>query len=185
METERTIGPLQPPPDHSISVHPSLEYQKDHQFGKGEYCTSPSQIKIKYYDQRHQQTMFQVGDVVWVRTHPLSKADEGFMPKLSPKWKALLKLLLNNAQWTSKSLVSEKNQITFIVTWPQHMCLGERNSWERAPDRNNLHMDSTYLQTVQKTMCRIHIHILSKITSAWIYHKESHNKHIWSIFIVL
>ncbi len=24
-----------------------------------------------------------------------------------------------------------------------------------------LHMDSTYLQTVQKTMCKIHIHILS------------------------
>ncbi len=98
METERTIGPLQPPPDLSISVHPALEYQKNHQFGKGAYCTSPSQTKIKYYDQRHQQTMFQVGDVVWVRTHPLSKADEGFMPKLSPKWKALLKLLLNNAQ---------------------------------------------------------------------------------------
>ncbi len=27
--------------------------------------------------------------------------------------------------------------------------------------RNNLHTDSTYLQTVQKTMCKIHIHILS------------------------
>ncbi len=27
--------------------------------------------------------------------------------------------------------------------------------------KNNLHMDSTYLQTVQKTMCKIHIHILS------------------------
>ncbi len=26
---------------------------------------------------------------------------------------------------------------------------------------NNIHMDSTYLQTVQKTMCKIHIHILS------------------------
>ncbi len=26
---------------------------------------------------------------------------------------------------------------------------------------NNLHMDSTYLQTVQKTMCKKHIHILS------------------------
>ncbi len=26
---------------------------------------------------------------------------------------------------------------------------------------NNLHMDSAYLQTVQKTMCKIHIHILS------------------------
>ncbi len=25
---------------------------------------------------------------------------------------------------------------------------------------NNLHMESTYLQTVQKTMCKIHIHVL-------------------------
>ncbi len=28
--------------------------------------------------------------------------------------------------------VYKSNQITFIVTWPQHMCLGEWNSWERA-----------------------------------------------------
>ncbi len=28
-------------------------------------------------------------------------------------------------------------------------------------NNNNLHMDSTYLQTLQKTMCKIHIHILS------------------------
>ncbi len=89
----------------------------------------------------------------------------------------------------------KSNQITFIVTSPQHKCLGEWNSYERAPDsakknkktiyiwtdsakknctgaftvlqtvqkktKNNLHMDSTYLQTVQKTMCKIHIHILS------------------------
>ncbi len=27
--------------------------------------------------------------------------------------------------------------------------------------QNNLHIDSTYLQTVQKTMCIIHIHILN------------------------
>ncbi len=63
----------------------------------------------------------------------------------------------------------KSNQITFIVTSPHHKCLGEWNSYERAPDsakkqhknNNNLHMDSTYLQTVQKTMCKIHIHILS------------------------
>ncbi len=73
----------------------------------------------------------------------------------------------------------KSNQITFIVTSPQHKCLGECNSYERAPDsakkqqqqftygqtvqknNSNLHMDSTYLQTVQKTMCKIHIHILS------------------------
>jgi len=62
------------------------------------------------------------------------------------------------------SLQIKSNQITFIVTSPQHKCLGEWNSYERAPDsakNNNLHMDSTYLQTVQKTMCKIHIHILS------------------------
>ncbi len=41
----------------------------------------------------------------------------------------------------------KSNQITFIVTSPQHKCLGEWNSYERAPDsakknnNNNLHMD--------------------------------------------
>ncbi len=145
-----------------------------------------------------------------------------------------------------KSNQIKSNQITFIVTSPQHKCLGEWNSYERAPDsakkknnnnslhmdrqckkttnnlqmdrqckktttiyiwtdsvkkqqtiyiwtdsakklhwsiysapdsakkqqqftygqtvqknNNNLHMDSTYLQTIQKTMCKIHIHILS------------------------
>ncbi len=59
-----------------------------------------------------------------------------------------------------KYIIIKSNQITFIVTSPQHKCLGEWNSYERAPD-NNLHMDSTYLQTVQKTMCKKHIHILS------------------------
>ncbi len=28
----------------------------------------------------------------------------------------------------------KSNQINCIVTSPQHMCLGEWNSWERAPD---------------------------------------------------
>ncbi len=143
----------------------------------------------------------------------------------------------------------KSNQITFIVTSPQHKCLGEWNSYERAPDsaekqqtiyiwtdsakkttnnlhmdrqskkttnnlhmdrqckknnkqftygqtvqknnnsnlhmdrqckknnnsnlhmdrqckknNSNLHMDSTYLQTVQKTMCKIHIHALSTLS---------------------
>ncbi len=32
---------------------------------------------------------------------------------------------------------------------------------------SNLHMDSTYLQTVQKTMCKIHIHVLSTLSVLW------------------
>ncbi len=58
----------------------------------------------------------------------------------------------------------KSNQITFIVTSPQHKCLGEWNSYERAPDsakkqqtiylwtdsaKNNKQF--TYGQTVQKT----------------------------------
>ncbi len=31
-------------------------------------------------------------------------------------------------------------------------------------NNSNLHMDSTYLQTVQKTMCKIHIHALSTLS---------------------
>ncbi len=51
--------------------------------------------------------------------------------------------------------VIKSNQITFIVTSPQHKCLGEWNSWERAPDSvETIYSDSTYLQTVQKTMCK-------------------------------
>ncbi len=33
-----------------------------------------------------------------------------------------------------KYFKSNLNQITFIVTSPQHKCLGEWNSYERAPD---------------------------------------------------
>ncbi len=60
----------------------------------------------------------------------------------------------------------KSNQITFIVTSPQHKCLGEWNSYERAPDsaekqqtiylwtdsaKKNNNRQFTYGQTVQKT----------------------------------
>ncbi len=53
----------------------------------------------------------------------------------------------------------KSNQITFIVTSPQHKCLGEWNSYERAPDsaknnNNNLHMDR---QCKKKTTTTIYI----------------------------
>ncbi len=84
---------LQPPPDPSRSVHPSLEHQKDLINLVKENVARAQAKQKKYYDQRHQQTLFQVGDVVWVRTHPLSKADDGFMAKLSPKWKGPAKIV--------------------------------------------------------------------------------------------
>ncbi len=49
----------------------------------------------------------------------------------------------------------KSNQITFIVTSPQHKCLGEWNSYERAPDsakknKKKQQQQFTYGQTVQK-----------------------------------
>ncbi len=53
----------------------------------------------------------------------------------------------NNKQFTYGQTVQKKQQTIYI--------------WTDSAKNNNLHMDSTYLQTVQKTMCKIHIHILS------------------------
>ncbi len=70
-----------------------------------------------------------------------------------------------NAGYTFTFIKS--NQITFIVTSPQHKCLAVSEilmsvlQTAQKNNNSNLHMDSTYLQTVQKTMCKIHIHILS------------------------
>ncbi len=72
-----------------------------------------------------------------------------------------------HTKWTRMNNISNQiksNQITFIVTSPQHKCLGEWNSYERAPDSAGkqqtiyLWTDSaknctgafTVLQTVQK-----------------------------------
>ncbi len=72
----------------------------------------------------------------------------------------------NNKQFTYGQTVQKKQQTIYI--WTDS---AEKLHWSiySAPDsakkqnknNNNLHMDSTYLQTVQKTMCKIHIHILS------------------------
>ncbi len=48
---------------------------------------------------------------------------------------------------------SAKKTTTTIYIWT-----------DSAKNNSNLHMDSTYLQTVQKTMCKIHIHILSTLS---------------------
>ncbi len=42
----------------------------------------------------------------------------------------------------------KSNQITFIVTSPQHECLGEWNSWERAPDSAEKTEQFTYRQYI-------------------------------------
>ncbi len=49
-------------------------------------------------------------------------------------WKLMLPQKQPGYKLSSEYLQIKSNQITFIVTSPQHKCLGEWNSYERAPD---------------------------------------------------
>ncbi len=100
--------------------------------------------------------------------------------------------LLNSNIYSYKS-----NQITFIVTSPQHKCLGEWNSYERAPDgakkqltiylwtdsaKNNKQF--TYGQTVQKKQQTIYIWTDSAKKLHWsIYSAPDSAKKTTAIYI--
>jgi hypothetical protein len=48
--------------------------------------TNAKQRYKAYYDERHRNVEYSVGQLVWSRNHPLSSAEEGINKKLSPKW---------------------------------------------------------------------------------------------------
>ncbi len=67
-------------------------------------------------------------------------------------------------QFTYGQTVQKNNkQFTYGQT-VQKNCTGAFTVLQIVQKKKKLHMDSTYLQTVQKTMCKIHIHILSART---------------------
>ncbi len=84
----------------------------------------------------------------------------------------------NNRQFTYGQTVQKKLQTIYIWTDSAKNCTGAFTVLQTVQKKtkqqqqftygqtvqksnSNLHMDSTYLQTVQKTMCKIYIHILS------------------------
>ncbi len=94
--------------------------------------------------------------------------------------------------------VLNQNQITFIVTSPQHKCLGEWNSYERAPDsaknktkqftygqyvftdctEDNVQNTHTYTQYTQCTIKTYLVIITLIITLVYIYKK---NDNFWTV----
>ncbi len=84
----------------------------------------------------------------------------------------------NNRQFTYGQTVQKKQQTIYIWTdsakklhWsiysaPDSAKKQQQFTYGQTVQKNNsnLHMDSTYLQTVQKTMCKIHIHVLSTLS---------------------
>ncbi len=87
----------------------------------------------------------------------------------------------NNKQFTYGQTVQKKQQTIYIwtdsakkTTNNLHMdrqCKKNNKQFTYGQtvqkNNNNLHMDSTYLQTIQKTVCKIHVHI--------VYYKDTLN----------
>ncbi len=72
----------------------------------------------------------------------------------------------NSKQFTYGQTVQKKQQTIYIWTDSAKKTTNNLHMDRQCKKNNNcnLHMDSTYLQTVQKTMCKIHIHILSTLS---------------------
>ncbi len=75
--------------------------------------------------------------------------------------------------WSIYSAPDSAKKTTAIYIWTdsakkqQQFTYGQtvqKTNKKKQQNTSNLHMDSTYLQTVQKTMCKIHIHILSTLS---------------------
>ncbi len=90
-------GPLERalhrPPDPNNPAYPILDRQQNLISQVKKNVERAQDKQKRYYDLHRKQAHFQVGDVVWVRTHPQSRADEGFMAKLSARWKGPAKVV--------------------------------------------------------------------------------------------
>ncbi len=84
-----------------------------------------------------------------------------------------------NVVWPSHSWNASHSSSILKSKSPQHMCLGEWNSWERAPD-NNLHKDSTYLQTYTEDNVQ-NTHAYTQYTQCTIRHTYSYQYTLYTV----
>lgn len=88
-------GPLEwlickpPNPDHV--AYSTVERQKA--LLDQEKTSQAQERQGKYYNKRRRAESFEEGDLVWILTHPLSRAADYFMAKLAPKWQGPAKIL--------------------------------------------------------------------------------------------
>lgn len=83
-------GPLErlihktPIPD--TTVYNTLQKQQEIQEEVRRHIGVAKSRQARYYNARRRDVHFEVGDLVWVRAHPLSKAESKFSAKLAPRW---------------------------------------------------------------------------------------------------
>ncbi|XP_053681478.1 uncharacterized protein LOC127161145 [Labeo rohita] len=83
---------LQNPPDPDQPAYSVLDRQQLLYESVKENVGKAQAKQRKYYNLNRRTQNFSEGDLVWVRTHPLSRADDAFMAKISPKWKGPAKV---------------------------------------------------------------------------------------------
>lgn len=92
---ELTLGrPLKGPLERLIGHSPSPQQTPYKLLDRHKEMTEQVKRKIglsqarqaKYYNARRRSVQLFPGDLVWVRSHPLSKATDKFSSKLAPKW---------------------------------------------------------------------------------------------------
>uniref|UniRef100_A0AAR2KP64 Gypsy retrotransposon integrase-like protein 1 n=1 Tax=Pygocentrus nattereri TaxID=42514 RepID=A0AAR2KP64_PYGNA len=92
-------GPLERllsrPPDPEQMAYKTIQRQQD-LIQQVQANVEKAQAKqARYYNRRRKTEEFSEGDLVWVRTHPLSRADIGFTAKLAGKWSGPAQILKN------------------------------------------------------------------------------------------
>lgn len=89
-------GPLEravPTPPHPDSpTYELLERQRELVETVKENVEKAQLKQKRSYNRKRKVEDFQEGDLVWVRAHPLSKAEEGHMAKLAARWKGSAKV---------------------------------------------------------------------------------------------
>lgn len=114
-------GPLERaimrPPDPNSPAYPVLEKAQELIQSVQRNVERAQSKQRKYYNLRRRQVHFRIGDLVWVRTHPLSRADEGFMAKLAAKWKGPAKVVkcLGPVNYMVSFMEHPENADTFHV----------------------------------------------------------------------
>uniref|UniRef100_A0A3B3D2Y0 Integrase catalytic domain-containing protein n=1 Tax=Oryzias melastigma TaxID=30732 RepID=A0A3B3D2Y0_ORYME len=91
-------GPLQrlihkPPSPEHMSAYSLLERQQKMSEEVQRRVGLHQTRQAKYYNNRRRDAHFLPGGLVWVRSHPLSKASEKFSAKLAPKWEGPVNIL--------------------------------------------------------------------------------------------
>lgn len=92
------LGPLQrlihkPPSPEQLGSYNLVERQRKMAEEVKRRVGLHQARQARYYNQRRKDAHFLPGNLVWVRTHPLSKATDKFTAKLAPRWEGPAKVL--------------------------------------------------------------------------------------------